>query len=118
MKIIPVYLRDMQDAKHLVQAAEACKKEVDLLCGRYVVDAKSMLGVFSLPCFDDVKMRVEDKDAKILIQYLEQGNVIRMEENLDGTDKSEIKKNRTGAGSFEIGNRMEAGGSLQTTDHD
>ena len=37
MKIIPVYLRDMQDAKHLVQAAEACKKEVDLLCGRYVV---------------------------------------------------------------------------------
>lgn len=48
MKIIPVYLRDMQDAKHLVQAAEACKK-VDLLCGRYVVDAKSMLGVFSLP---------------------------------------------------------------------
>ena len=34
MKIIPVYLRDMQDAKHLVQAAEACKKEVDLLCGR------------------------------------------------------------------------------------
>ena len=40
MKIIPVYLRDMQDAKHLVQAAEACKKEVDLLCGRYVVDAK------------------------------------------------------------------------------
>ena len=30
MKIIPVYLRDMQDAKHLVQAAEACKKrEVD-----------------------------------------------------------------------------------------
>ena len=72
MKIIPVYLRDMQDAKHLVQAAEACKKEVDLLCGRYVVDAKSMLGVFSLPCFDDVK---------ILIQYLEQRNVIRMEEN-------------------------------------
>ena len=74
MKIIPVYLRDMQDAKHLVQAAEACKKEVDLLCGRYVVDAKSMLGVFSLPC-------LEDEDAKILIQYLEQGNVIRMEEN-------------------------------------
>ena len=31
--------------------------------------------------FDDVKMRVEDEDAKILIQYLEQGNVIRMEEN-------------------------------------
>ena len=34
MKIIPVYLRDMQDAKHLVQAQKPAKKEVDLLCGR------------------------------------------------------------------------------------
>lgn len=65
----------------LCRRQKPAKKEVDLLCGRYVVDAKSMLGVFSLPCFDDVKMRVEDEDAKILIQYLEQGNVIRMEEN-------------------------------------
>ena len=48
---IPVYLRDMYDAKHLVQIAESCRGDVDLLCGRYVVDAKSMLGVFSLPTF-------------------------------------------------------------------
>ena len=44
---IPVYLRDMCDAKHLVQAASGCEKNVDLICGRYIVDAKSMLGVFS-----------------------------------------------------------------------
>ena len=43
---IPVYLNNMTDAKHLVQIAEACKNDVDLICGRYVVDAKSMLGVF------------------------------------------------------------------------
>ena len=39
---IPVYLRDMYDAKHLVQIAESCRGDVDLLCGRYVVDAKSI----------------------------------------------------------------------------
>ena len=27
---IPVYLRDMCDAKHLVQAASGCEKNVDL----------------------------------------------------------------------------------------
>lgn len=43
---IPVYLRDMYDAKHLVQAASGCRKDVELICGRYIVDAKSMLGVF------------------------------------------------------------------------
>ena len=52
---IPVYLRDMYDAKHLVQIAESCRGDVDLLCGRYVVDAKSMLGVFSLPTFEQVE---------------------------------------------------------------
>ena len=36
---IPVYLRDMCDAKHLVQAASGCEKNVDLICGRYIVDA-------------------------------------------------------------------------------
>ena len=42
---ILVYLRDMCDAKHLVQAASGCEKNVDLICGRYIIDAKSMLGV-------------------------------------------------------------------------
>ena len=27
---IPVYLRDMYDAKHLVQAASGCRKDVEL----------------------------------------------------------------------------------------
>lgn len=35
---IPVYLRDMYDAKHLVQAASGCRKDVELICGRYVVE--------------------------------------------------------------------------------
>ena len=61
---IPVYLRDMYDAKHLVQIAESCRGDVDLLCGRYVVDAKSMLGVFSLPTFEQVEMGVGEEEAE------------------------------------------------------
>ena len=64
---IPVYLRDMYDAKHLVQAASGCKKDVDLICGRYIVDAKSMLGVFSLPTFDSVELGVEEEDEEKLM---------------------------------------------------
>ena len=68
---IPVYLRDMYDAKHLVQAASGCKKDVDLICGRYIVDAKSMLGVFSLPTFDTVEL------GEKLRETLESLNLIR-----------------------------------------
>ena len=74
---VPVYLRDMYDAKHLVQAASECKKDVDLICGRYIVDAKSMLGVFSLPTFDDVELGVEDDEEEKLRKTLEGLNLIR-----------------------------------------
>lgn len=60
MKITRVFERHA-GCKTSCAGGRSLQKEVDLLCGRYVVDAKSMLGVFSLPCFDDVKMRVEDR---------------------------------------------------------
>lgn len=74
---IPVYLRDMYDAKHLVQAASGCRKDVDLICGKYIVDAKSMLGVFSLPTFDNVELGVEDDEEQELREKLESLNLIR-----------------------------------------
>lgn len=74
---IPVYLRDMYDAKHLVQAASGCEKEVDMICGRYVVDAKSMLGVFSLPTFEQVELGVEDDEEQKLREKLESFQLIR-----------------------------------------
>ena len=74
---IPVYLRDMYDAKHLVQAASGCRMDVALICGRYIVDAKSMLGVFSLPTFDNVEIGAEEEDVKELREKLENLNLIR-----------------------------------------
>lgn len=74
---IPVYLRDMRDAKHLVQIAESCTEDVDLVCGRYVVDAKSMLGVFSLPRFDEVEMQIADSEKDAVLEKLKKLNLIR-----------------------------------------
>lgn len=74
---ISVYLRDMYDAKHLVQAASGCRNDVELICGRYIVDAKSMLGVFSLPTFNNVEIGAEEEDVKELREKLENLNLIR-----------------------------------------
>lgn len=74
---IPVYLRDMYDTKHLVQAASGCQKDVDLICGKYIVNAKSMLGVFSLPTFDNIELSVEDDEEQELREKLESLNLIR-----------------------------------------
>lgn len=74
---IPVYLRDMYDAKHLVQVASGCQEDVDLICGKYIVDAKSMLGVFSLPTFDNVELGVTDNEERKLREKLESLKLIR-----------------------------------------
>ena len=74
---IPVYLRSLNDAKHLVMVAESCSMDVDLVCGRYVVDAKSMLGVFSLPQFDNVEMSVDESEKKEVYHKLEKMNLLR-----------------------------------------
>ena len=67
----------MRDTKHLVQAAESCEKAVDLICGRYVVNAKSMLGVFSLPRFDQVDINVDESDFENMKQKLQKYNLIQ-----------------------------------------
>ena len=77
MTKLPVKLNSMQDAKYLVQIAESCPYDVELICGRYIVDAKSMLGVFSLPTFDDVELGVEEEDEEKLRETLESLNLIR-----------------------------------------
>ena len=74
---IPVCIKSMRDTKHLVQAAGSCEKDVDLICGRYIVDAKSMLGVFSLPTFDDVELGAEEEDEEKLRKTLESLKLIR-----------------------------------------
>ena len=60
-------------------AADDCnfRNEVDLICGRYIVDGKSMLGVFSLPTFDDVELGVDEEDEKKIRETLESLNLIR-----------------------------------------
>ena len=58
-------------------ANSGCRKDVELICGRYIVDAKSMLGVFSLPTFDNVEIGAEEEDVKELREKLENLNLIR-----------------------------------------
>lgn len=50
--IVKVLLKTMKNVKNLVSIAEKLSCDVEIKCGKYIVDAKSMLGVFSLPDFD------------------------------------------------------------------
>ena len=77
MTKLPVKLNSMQDAKYLVQIAESCPYDVELICGRYIVDAKSMLGVFSLPRFDRIEINVDETDFEHMKQKLQKYGLIQ-----------------------------------------
>ena len=47
--IAKVVLGTMQNARKLVSIVEAIPYDAELCAGRYVVNAKSMLGVLSMP---------------------------------------------------------------------
>ena len=74
--IVKVVLGTMQSARKLVSIAEGIPYDVELCYGRYAVNAKSMLGVLSMPEFEEGELHVHtDNDReceKILFQLLEQ----------------------------------------------
>ena len=53
-----VSLSSIEDVRQFVNAATCCPCEVDVLSGRYVIDAKSIMGLFSLDLSHPVKVEV------------------------------------------------------------
>ena len=59
-----VALSSIDDVKHFVDAASRCPCEVDVLSGRYVINAKSIMGLFSLDLAKPVKVEFHGTDAE------------------------------------------------------
>ena len=75
--IAKVILGTMTNARKLVSIAERISCDVELCSGRYVVNAKSMLGVLSMPEFEYGELHIhtdeENECNQILEKLLENG---------------------------------------------
>lgn len=58
MKTKMIMLRSIDDVKRFVNAAAMLNCEADLSSGRYVVDAKSIMGIFSLDLSKPIKLEL------------------------------------------------------------
>lgn len=59
-----VSLSSINDVKLFTNAASQCSgSEIDVLAGRYVIDAKSIMGLFSLDLAKPVKVEFHGPDA-------------------------------------------------------
>ena len=70
MKSIVLSLNMAEYVKDFVQIVTKYNYDMDLRCGRYVVDAKSILGIFSLDLNSPVVLEIYNNDCDNLIAEL------------------------------------------------
>lgn len=58
MKSIMVRLRSIEDVKKFVDIMARFRGYFDLVSGRYVVDAKSVMGIFSMDLSKNLELRI------------------------------------------------------------
>ncbi len=70
MKSVNIKLSTIEDVRRFVNAATKCDAEIDLESGRYIVDAKSIMGIFSLDLLSPIKMIVHSDDCSDLFEEI------------------------------------------------
>lgn len=63
MKREMIMLKTINDVKAFVNSVVKCDFDVDLTSGRYTVDAKSIMGIFSLDLSKPLTMEVHSDDC-------------------------------------------------------
>jgi len=70
MKTFNIQLSSINDVKLFVNAVNKYSYDTDLTSGRYVVDAKSIMGIFSLDLSKPIKMEIFSDDCDDLMEEM------------------------------------------------
>ena len=63
MKSTTIKLNTINDVKEFVAKVSQCDFDVDLISGRYAVDAKSIMGIFSLDLAKNIQLDAHTDNA-------------------------------------------------------
>ncbi len=74
MKEFQVLLTSINHVKDFVTAASMCSCDIDVTSGRYTIDAKSIMGLFSLDLSRPINIRVlgSDQEAEAFYRAIEE----------------------------------------------
>ncbi len=72
MKTTKIMLATINDVKEFVNIVMAYDFDVDLISGRYAVDAKSIMGIFSLDLSKPIELNAHTDDADAFLAKIKQ----------------------------------------------
>lgn len=75
MKSFNIILNSIMDVKEFVNIVNKCPYDIDLASSRYVVDAKSIMGIFSLDLSKPLTLTVHSDDCDDLASELKKFSV-------------------------------------------
>lgn len=71
MKSVQIRLSTIADVRDFVNIVAKTDADIDLQSGRYVVDGKSIMGIFSLDLLSAITLTVHSDDADEVLAQLE-----------------------------------------------
>ena len=70
MKTANIRINTIEDVKNFVTTVTKCNYDVDIVSGRYAIDAKSIMGIFSLDLSKPVVLEVHSDKCDDLLGEL------------------------------------------------
>ena len=71
MTTAKIHINTIEDVKKFVSIVTGCAYDVDIVSGRYAIDAKSIMGIFSLDLSKPLKMIVH-ADSEAAADFVEE----------------------------------------------
>lgn len=63
MTTAKIRINTINDVKEFVNIVTGCQYDVDIISGRYAIDAKSIMGIFSLDLSNDLDLKIHSDDC-------------------------------------------------------
>ncbi|MCC8131846.1 MAG: HPr family phosphocarrier protein [Oscillospiraceae bacterium] len=71
MQTVKIKLETINDVKDFVSIVTLCDYDIDLVSGRYSIDAKSIMGIFSLDLEKPVELQAHTEDCSELLKQID-----------------------------------------------
>ena len=71
MKSVKISLSSIEAVRNFVEIVRKFNEEIDLSSGRYVVDAKSIMGIFSLDLSKPIQLNAHTDDADKFLKEID-----------------------------------------------
>lgn len=71
MKTVKININTINDVKNFVSIVSRCDYDVDIVSGRYAIDAKSIMGIFSLDLSKPITLNIHaESDVDQILEAL------------------------------------------------